>query len=206
MNHMSLPYLLLLFLLLSVSFSACTTKELRTRDLQLPIDTPDPAKPPTEAYTIGLGDELEVTVWKEPTLSGPAIVRPDGFVTLPLVNDVQVVSMTPAQLRELLEKKYSDFVASPFVTIRVAKIASREVLVIGEVNKPGSYPVVGNETLLQLLTRAEGLTIFADRANVRIVRRDGENAKEYTVDYDAIIDGDLTQDIILKAGDRIVVP
>jgi polysaccharide export outer membrane protein len=133
-------------------------------------------------------------------------VRPDGFITLPLVNEIQVVGLTTTQLRETLEKKYSEFVIGPSVTIRVTTIASNEILLVGEVAKPGVYSLVGNNALLQLLTRAGGLTTFSDRHNIRVVRRAGEKVTEYTVDYDALMDGDLKQDILLRPGDRVIVP
>jgi polysaccharide export outer membrane protein len=184
---------------------SCGTKELRVQQYQLPADTPDPAKPPDEFYVIGPGDALEIVVWKEPTLSGPVKVRPDGFITLPLINEIQTLGMTTGQLRKILEDKYREFVASPFVTIRVAGITSSEIFLIGQVAKPGVYPATGNDTVLQLLTRAGGLSIFADRHDIKIVRREGGKVTEYIVDYDAIVKGDLKQDILLRPGDRIIV-
>jgi polysaccharide export outer membrane protein len=191
--------------LILLSIISCGTKELRVQQYQLPADTPDPAKPPDEFYVIGPGDALEIVVWKEPTLSGPVKVRPDGFITLPLINEIQTVGMTTGQLRKILENKYREFVASPFVTIRVAGITSSEIFLIGQVAKPGAYPATGNDTVLQLLTRAGGLSIFADRHDIKIVRREGGKVTEYIVDYDAIVKGDLKQDILLRPGDRIIV-
>lgn len=199
-TNLSVYFILLLLI------SGCGAKELRTHEFQVPADTPDPAKPPDEFYTIGPGDVLQVAVWKEENLSGSVTVRPDGFVTLPLVNEIQVVGLTTAQLRETLEKKYEEFVTSPAVMVRVEKIASSEIFVVGEVNSPAAYPATGNDTILQLLTRAGGLTIFADRDSIRVVRRAGEKVTEYIIDYDAIIEGDLQQDIVLRPGDRIIVP
>jgi polysaccharide export outer membrane protein len=195
-----------LCLLLSTLLTSCSTKGLRVKEHQVPADTPNPAKPPAEFYRIGPGDVLEVGLWKEPTLSGPVKVRPDGFITLPLINEVQVAGLTTAQLRETLEGKYQEFVTSPFVTIRVEDIASSEIFLIGEVNKPGAYPATGNDTFLQLLTRAGGLSTFADRDNIRVVRREGQKVTEYIIDYNAILKGDLEQDILLRPGDRIIVP
>jgi polysaccharide export outer membrane protein len=186
--------------------AGCGAKELRTSEFKVAADAPDPAKPPNEFYTIGPGDQLDISVWKEPSLSGNVAVRPDGFVTLPLVNEIQVVGLTTAQLREVLEKKYQEYVTSPTVMVRVEKIASNEIFLVGEVNKPGAYPLTGNDTILQLLTRAGGLTTFADRDSIRIVRRVGEKVTEYIVDYDAILKGDLKQDILLRPGDRVIVP
>ena len=149
---------------------------------------------------------LNINVWKEPSLSGTVKVRPDGFVTVPLVNEIQVVGMTTAQLRKVLEDKYKEFTVDPFVTVRLEAIASSEVFLVGQVVRPAAIPLNGNETLLQILTRAGGLTIFADRSNIRVVRRDGNKVTEYIADYDGIIKGDLKQDILLRPGDRIIVP
>jgi polysaccharide export outer membrane protein len=187
-------------------FSSCGAKELRMQEFRVAAGTPDPAKPPEEFYLIGAGDSLNINVWKEPTLSGSVKVRPDGYVTLPLINEVQVVGLSTGQLRKLLEEKYKEFTTDPFVTIRVEGIASSEVFLVGQVSRPGVLPLNGNETLLQLLTRAGGLALFADRSNVRVVRRDGDKITEYIVDYDGLIRGDLKQDILLRPGDRIIVP
>jgi polysaccharide export outer membrane protein len=198
--------ILLLGLFMSLNLIACGPKELRVQEIQLSSGTNNPKTAPEEFYVIGYGDVLNVNVWREPTLSGTAKVRPDGYISLPLINEVQVVGLTTGQVRKLLEEKYKEFTASPFVTLRVEGIASSEVFLIGQVAKPGAYPLIGNDTILQLLTRAGGLSIFADRRNIRIIRRDTDKIVEYTIDYDAIIGGDLKQDILLRPGDRIIAP
>ena len=186
--------------------ASCVAKELRVNEFRVGADTPDPSKPPDEYYVLGAGDTLNIQLWKEPTLSGTVKVRPDGYITLALVNEVQVTGLTTGQLRILLESKYRDYVKDPVVTIRVEGIASSEVFLVGQVNRPGAYPLMGNETLLQLITRAGGLTIFAQRRDIRTARRAGDKVTEYVSDYDAIVAGDLKQDIILRPGDRIIVP
>jgi polysaccharide biosynthesis/export protein len=197
--------IVLLFALI-MSAVSCGTKALRVQEFRVAAGTPDPGKPPDEFYVIGAGDVLNVNVWKEPSLSGTVKVRPDGFVTVPLVNEIQVVGMTTAQLRKVLEDKYKEFTVDPFVTVRLEAIASSEVFLVGQVSRPGAFPLNGNETLLQILTRAGGLSVFADRSNIRVVRRDGDKITEYIADYDGIIKGDLKQDILLRPGDRIIVP
>lgn len=193
--------------LVVVMFSGCATKELRIQEFRISPETPDPAKPPEEFYVIGAGDSISIQVWREPTLSGAVTVRPDGYVTLPLLNEVQVVGLTTGQLRQLLEQKYKEFTTDPFVTISVGGIASSEVFLVGPgTGKNGAYPLRGNESLLQLITRTGGLGIFADRSNIRVLRREGSKITEYIVDYDAILDGDLKQDILLRPGDRIIIP
>jgi polysaccharide export outer membrane protein len=196
---------LALVVVFGLLWSSCSARDLRVQEFRVAADTPDPAKPPEEFYLIGAGDSLNINVWKEPTLSGAVKVRPDGYVTLPLINEVQVGGLTTGQLRKTLEEKYREFTTDPFVTIRVESIASSEVFLVGQVGKPGAFPLSGNETILQLLTRAGGLGVFADRSNIRVVRRDGDRVTEYTVDYDAIIKGDLKQDLLLRPGDRIIV-
>ena len=186
--------------------ASCSTKQLRVQESRVAEGTPDPSKPPEEFNVIGAGDVLNINVWKEPSLSGTVKVRPDGFVTLPLVNEIQVVGMTTAQLRKALEDKYKEFTVDPFVTVRLETIASSEVFLLGQVTRPGAFPLNGNETLLQILARAGGLTVFADRSNIRVVRRNKDKITEYIVDYDAIIKGDVKQDILLRPGDRIIVP
>jgi polysaccharide biosynthesis/export protein len=195
------------FILLALIFVGCSTKELRIQEFRISPETPDPASPPEEFYVIGYGDSVSVQVWKEPTLSGTVTVRPDGYVTLPLLNEVQIVGLTTAQLRKLLEQKYKEFTTDPFVTISVGGIASAEVFLVGPgTGKNGAFPLRGNESILQLITRTGGLGIFADRSNIRIIRREGAKITEYTVDYDAIIKGDLKQDLLLRPGDRIIIP
>ena len=188
-----------------VLIAACAAQPLREREYTIAKDAPNPSKPAGASYVIGSGDALEIIVWKEPTLSGPVKVRPDGLITLPLINEVRAAGQTTAQLRKTLEDRYKKFVQAPNVTIRVTEITSSEVFLVGQVAKPGAYPSTGHDTVLQLITRAGGLTIFADRRNVKVVRRDNDKVKEYLVDYDAIIKGDLKQDLVLRAGDRVIV-
>jgi polysaccharide export outer membrane protein len=192
--------------LIYLAIAGCASRDLRVKEYQVAPDVPNPAQPSEEFYQIGPGDTLGIVLWKEPTLSGTVKVRPDGYVTLPLVNEVQVTGLTTGDLRKVLEEKYKQYITDPFVSIRVESISSVEVFLVGQVTKPGAYPLSGNESLLQVLTRAGGLTIFADRDEIRVVRREGAKVREYVVDYDAIVKGDLKQDILLRPGDRIIVP
>jgi polysaccharide biosynthesis/export protein len=195
-----------LSVLISLLLFSCAAKEMRVKEYRLTADVPNPAKPPEEFYMIGAGDSLGIVVWKEPSLSGSVKVRPDGYITLPLVNEVQVVGMTTGQLRKVLEAKYKEFINDPFVSIRIESVMSSEALLLGQVNKPGAVRLNGNETVVEVLTRAGGLTIFADRSDIKVVRREGDKVTEFTVDYDAIVKGDLKQDILLRPGDRVIVP
>src|SRR5262245_33133226 len=128
---------IVLMFVLIVGAVSCSTKELRVQEFRVAAGTPDPGKPPDEFYVIGAGDVLNINVWKEPSLTGTVKVRPDGFVTVPLVNEIQVVGLTTAQLRKVLEDKYKEFTVDPFVTVRLESIASSEVFLVGQVSKPG---------------------------------------------------------------------
>lgn len=194
------------FILVLALLTSCATKDLRVNEYRVSADTPNPMKAPDEYYVLGPGDSLNIQLWREPTLSGAVKVRPDGFITLPLVNEVQVTGLTTGELRKQLESKYKEFVRDPVVTVRIEGIASSEVFLVGQVNKPGAYPLNGNDTVIQLITRAGGLTIFAQRRDIKTVRRVGDKVTEYVSDYDAIVAGDLKQDIILRPGDRVIVP
>jgi polysaccharide biosynthesis/export protein len=196
---------LLIGFIFSTMLMGCQ-KELRIGTTQVNPDINNPQATSEESYVVGPGDSLQIVVWKEPGLSGLVTVRPDGFVTLPLVNEVQVAGLKTAALREALEKRFREFVTDAYVTVRVEKIASSEVFLIGEVAKAGAYPLIGNDTFLQILTRAGGLSPFADRHNIRVVRRQGDKVTEFIIDYDAILKGDVKQDVLLRQGDRIIVP
>jgi len=196
---------LLVSVLLFILLPGCA-KGLRVKEYKIATNGHKAATNGDQFYVIGAGDSLSVLVWKEPSLSGSVTVRPDGFITLPLINEIQAVGTTPAQLRNLLEQKYKAFLTNPFVTIRIEKITSSQVYLIGQIKRPGAFPFTGSDTVLQLVTRAGGLTIFADRDAIRVVRRNGTKVTEYIVDYDAILKGDFEQDIMLRPGDRVIVP
>ena len=198
---------LLTWLIVCLIHSGCTAGELRVREYAVSPEPQQATKSQDdEFYLIGTGDVINILVWKEPQLSGPVKVRPDGIVTLPLINEVQIAGLTTAQLRDVLEKKYHEFIASPFVSVRVEAVNSSEIFLIGRVARPAPYPATGSDTVMQLIARAGGLTMFANPRNIRIVRRENNKVTEYTVDYDAILNYDVKQDILLKPGDRVIVP
>ena len=196
---------LLVYLVLFTLLAGCS-KSLRVKEYKISGNGAGSPAQNGQFYVIGAGDRLAVLLWKEESLSGSVTVRPDGFITLPLINDVKAVGMPPAKLRSVLEQKYKEFLTNPFVTIRIENIISSQVYLIGQIKSPGMYPFTGSDTVLQLVTRAGGLTIFAKRADLRVVRRNGKKVTEYIVDYDAILKGDFEQDIMLRPGDRIIVP
>jgi polysaccharide export outer membrane protein len=168
------------------------------------------ANPPvsTEAdpYTIGSDDVIDVLVWKEPQLSGRVRVASDGTVTMPLIGQVAAADETTAQLQGDLTNRFSQFVHDPKVTVRIYNPASRAFYALGEVAKPGRYPLMSGEVLSQALAAAGGPTEYANLNKIRIVRRNNDSQEEITVNYSAVTKGDLSADVSLQRADTIMVP
>lgn len=158
-------------------------------------------------YRIGEQDVLMVTVWREPELSGPVMVRPDGKITIPLVNEVAVVGMTPEQLQNMLTEKFHSFVTVPKVTVTVREINSRKVYVIGQVGKEGAYPINSTTTVLQIIAEAGGLREYANHKRIYVLRNNSGKQVRFPFNYDEVIKGrNYSQNILLLPGDTIVVP
>jgi polysaccharide biosynthesis/export protein len=163
----------------------------------------------TTDYIIGPEDVLDITVWKNLDLSKTVQVRPDGRISLPLIGDVAAVSRTSAQLTEEISTRLKSYMENPTVSIVVKEVNSYAIFVLGEVAKPGRYPLKSKTTLLQAITLASGLTPVASRNKIVIFRfaKDGEPLMKIKASYDDIVLRDGTgQNIELKPGDTIVVP
>ena len=187
---------------------------------QTPATPPNgnPAKPPAGVtipagvatppdYVIGPDDVLTVVFWREKDLSGDVAVRPDGMITLPLLNDVKATGLTPEQLRDELTKAAEKFVEVPSVTVVVKEINSRNVFVTGMVGKSGPFPLTGPTTVMQMLAMAGGVHEFADTKNITILRT--ENGRQIALRFnynDVKKRKNLKQNIELKPGDTIIVP
>ena len=170
-------------------------------------DAPKKAATTDPNYVIGAQDVLDISVWKEPDVSRVVPVRPDGKISLPLLNDVQAAGLTPSQLAAQITDNLKKYVTTPQVTVIVATINSQRVYILGEVTRPGAYPILPGMSVLQALSSAGGFTQYA-RVKSIFVRR-FENGKEvkYPFSYKDVINGKKPeQDILLKAGDTIVVP
>ncbi|MEQ1656037.1 MAG: polysaccharide biosynthesis/export family protein [Nitrospira sp.] len=163
----------------------------------------------TADYEIGPEDVLDITVWKNADLSKSVQVRPDGKISLPLVGDVSAVGRTTSQLTEEISARLGSFMETPTVSIVVSQVNSYAIYVLGEVVKPGKYPLKSKTTLLQAVTLASGFTPVAARNKIVIFRfgKDGEGLQKIKASYDDIVlrDGSA-QNIELKPGDQIVVP
>jgi polysaccharide export outer membrane protein len=163
---------------------------------------------PPNAYAIGLGDVLEISVWKNPDLSVTVPVRPDGRISVPLLGDVQAAGMTPLALKATLTDGYKEYVTAPGVSVVVKEIHSRKIYVTGEVAHPGTYDLEPRGKLMQALALAGGLTPYA-KGRVVVLRdgRDGRQEKRMEVALKSIINGKKPEDnFLLQPGDTLVVP
>lgn len=158
-------------------------------------------------YVIGPQDVLDVSVWKEPEVSRQVPVRPDGNISLPLINDVQAVGFTPMQLAERIREKLKKYLTDAQVTITVLGINSRRIYVIGEVMRPGPQAMLPNMTVLQAISTAGGFGQFADSRKIYVLRNESGKQATYPFNYREVVRGFRPeQNIILKPGDTVVVP
>lgn len=160
------------------------------------------------AYAIGIGDVLEISVWKNPELSVTTPVRPDGRISVPLLGDVQAAGMTPLALRQTLTDGFKEYVTAPGVSVVIKEIHSRRVFVTGEVQTPGAYDLQPRTKLMQVIALAGGLTPYA-RGRVVVLRdsRDGKADRRYEIEISSIISGKRPADnIVLLPGDTLFVP
>jgi polysaccharide export outer membrane protein len=168
-----------------------------------------PVRPATPTgYVIGVDDVLSILFWRDKDLSAPEItVRPDGKVTLPLLNDVQAAGLTPEQLRDMVLDAARKYIEDPNPTVIVKEIKSRKVFITGQVEKPGPYPLNGTVTVLQLIATAGGLRDFADGKNISVIRvREGKQSVFEFNYQDLLKKRYLSQNIELAPGDTVVVP
>lgn len=157
-----------------------------------------------EAYRIGAEDLLQVSVWKNEALTRTVPVRPDGKISLPLVNDVQAAGLTALELREVLTRKLAEYMPNPEVSVIVSDIRSYKVSVIGEVAKPGRYELKSWTTVLDVLAMAGGFTQFASRSKIVILQHDGATMKRIPFNYNRI--AGEQENFYLRNGDIILVP
>jgi polysaccharide export outer membrane protein len=158
-------------------------------------------------YVIGADDVLDVSVWKEQDLTRSVQVRPDGKISMPLIGDVQAAGMTSGQLAKSISDRLKKFLTAPQVTVILTQINSQKVYVIGEVTKPGSYPVLPGMTILQAISTAGGLTQFANSKKIFLMRNEDHTQAKYPFNYKEVLDGRKAEENLqVKAGDTIVVP
>lgn len=163
-----------------------------------------PVGPPA-GFVIGPEDVLSIVFWRDKEMSTEVTVRPDGKISLPLLDEVQAAGLTPAELRADLVEESKRFFGNPNVTVVVNQINSRKVFITGQVVKPGPYVITVPTTVLQLIAMAGGLKDFADSKNIMIVRHESGRTTSHVFNYREIR-RNLRQNIELKPGDTVVVP
>ncbi len=178
----------------------------RSSKLDFPSTT-DAATPvqPTASYHVGIDDELMISVWHEPELSQIVVVRPDGMITLPLLNDIKVAGMTTEEMQSMLTEKMKPLVNEPQVTVIVKAVKSRKVFVVGSVAHQGVFPLIGRKSVLELIAEAGGLGPFAKAGSIRILRKENGKQVQLKFNYKKAITGKGSNPQLMP-GDMVVVP
>ena len=170
------------------------------------------AKPVSKEFLLGPEDVLEVTVWRNQDLSRTVVVRPDGKISLPLIGDVQASGLSAAQVAAKIAARLTEFKENPNVSVSIKEVNSYFIYVLGEVLKPGKYPIKSYATVLQGVSLAGGFTLYASKNKMQVIRTltngDGvENQLRIPVPYSELVSGKgQIENFILKSGDTIVVP
>lgn len=176
---------------------------------------PPPEEPPVSSYSpdspdyvIGPADVLRVLVWRSPELSAEVPVRPDGRISLPLIESVHAAGLTTSELRDTLAEKYSEYIAAPEVAVIVLQVNSKRVNVVGEVNRPSTLQLTTEMRVLDAIGMVGGFTPFANKRRVRLLRPNGDGTiTEYRFNFSRFLAGkDPASNMILHPGDTIVVP
>ena len=157
-------------------------------------------------YRIGPEDVLDIAVWNNPAMSRTTPVRPDGMISLPLLNDIQAAGLTPMQLRGVITAKLTEYLPSPEVSVIVREVNHFKVSVLGEVKKPGRYDFKGQATVLEAIAMAGGLSDFAARSKIAILRNENGASRRIPVNYNKIVSASEQGDIWLRPGDIVLVP
>jgi polysaccharide export outer membrane protein len=170
-------------------------------------DIVKPAESVPSGYIVGDSDVLHVNVWKEAEVTQTVVVRTDGNISLPLINEVKVSGLTPLQIQELVAEKLKSFLNNPQVTVTVTEIHSKRAFITGEVVRPGTYSLNAETTVLQLIAQAGGFTPFAKKDNIVVLRTGDGQQMRLKFKYKEVVQGKKTeQNIALHPGDTVVVP
>jgi polysaccharide export outer membrane protein len=206
--------------IVAVGFLACVTGLMaQTQSANLKSNEPvgaDAAKPADVAkpdvsvpsgYVVGDSDVLHVNVWKEPEVTQTVVVRTDGYISLPLINEVKVSGLTPLQIQNLVGEKLKGFLNNPQVTVTVAEIHSKRAFITGEITRPGTYALNAETTVLQLIAQAGGFTPFAKKDDIVVLRTEDGRQMRLKFKYKEVVQGKKTeQNVALHPGDTVVVP
>lgn len=193
---------LMMGMALALSIAACSTRETAPASVETPEVAP--------MYQIGAGDALTIFVWRNAELTTTVTVRPDGRISVPLIEDLYAEGKTPTELSREIEKQLVEYIQDPLVTVTVGGFVGtfpQQVRIVGEAAQPMAIPYRANMTLLDVVIEAGGLTEFADGNNTTLVRVQDGQTKEYRVYLDDLLeDGDITANLPLLPGDVLIVP
>lgn len=161
----------------------------------------------SDSYLLQPGDVLAISVWKEEDLTKDVIVRPDGRISFPLVGETMAAGTSLESVRTSIEKGLNKFIPDPVITVSAKSLSGNSVYVIGKVNRPGEFAMLRNIDVMQALSMAGGTSTYAALSKIKILRRNEGTLEAIAFDYGEVEKGkDLEQNIILKAGDTVVVP
>ncbi len=162
-----------------------------------------PSPPP---YQIGPEDLLRISVWNNKDLTLDIVVRPDGKISVPLIQDVQAEGLTPPELADVIHQRLLSYIKDPHVSVIVLQVNASKFFIVGAVNKPGTYALRGEVSILQALSMAGGFTPFASPKNIRLVRNRAGKQDVRVVNYFRVIKDSSSQNYLIRSGDTIVVP
>ena len=188
------------------SSGAADADATKSADVAKPTDMPKAAEIPL-GYIVGDSDVIHVNVWKEPEVSQTVVVRTDGNISLPLINEVKVSGLTPLQIQDMVAEKLKNFLNNPQVTVTVIEIRSKRAFITGEVARPGTYSLNAETSVLQLIAQAGGFTPFAKKDSIVVLRTEDGKQSRLKFKYKEVVQGKKTeQNIALHPGDTVVVP
>jgi polysaccharide export outer membrane protein len=207
-KHFAIAFVVLVLFLCNPVSLIATSNSGNSAWAQSPEEKPGaPSAQVPKNYVIGLGDVLEVFVWRNEQLSRELVVRPDGKISLPLIQDIQAEGLTVLQLRDEITRMFDRHINNPRVTVLVRQINSYKVSVLGRVMRPGLYPITGSTTLLEVISMAGGFSEWANKQKIAVITHHAGEEGKITVNYEKIASGeDPGQNITLKRGDTIIVP
>ena len=196
------------FICLVIIISFCITPVCFGQEQAVSSAKDVPAATEVDSYRIGSGDILEILTWKETDFSREDIlVRTDGKITFPLLDDIQAAGHTTLELKKNIQARLKDFVGNPVVTVTVRNPGSQKFYILGEIARTGEYDLIKDLTVLQAFALAGGFTEWASKNEIILLRRVGGETKRISIKYKDIIKGkDLSQNIPIKANDTIIVP
>jgi polysaccharide export outer membrane protein len=191
----------LLLIIANMAYPQADKEILSRKEAQAEIGTDN------DQYVIGAEDVLSIHVWKEDAFTRTIPVRMDGKISLPLVQEIKAAGLTPLQLKEVLTRRLKEFIENPVVSVTVTEANSYKVYVSGQVKTPGVYRLRSETSVAQIIPMAGGFTDWANQKKILIIRNENGREKRMTVNYKKIMRGsDQDSNVILKAGDTIIVP